>query len=73
MTLKRESAGDQLCLRISIHMPPRSLMFMWYMLQSMLAYVLGDNTQTFCLPSAEGDPRSREAARNAVSTRPCRA
>ena len=32
MTLKRERAGDQLCLRISIQMLPRSLMFMWYML-----------------------------------------
>ena len=33
MTLKRDNAGDQLCLRMSMHMLPRSLMFMWYILR----------------------------------------
>jgi len=28
-TLKRERAGDQLCLRMSMQTFPRSLMFMW--------------------------------------------
>ena len=28
-TLKRERAGDQLCLRMSMQMLPRSLIFMW--------------------------------------------
>ena len=32
ITLKTESAGDQLCLRISIQTFPRSDMFMWYIL-----------------------------------------
>lgn len=35
-TLKSERAGDQLCFKISIHMPPRSLMFMWYMLHARI-------------------------------------
>jgi hypothetical protein len=30
MTLKRESAGDQFCFRISMHMLPLSEIFMWY-------------------------------------------
>ena len=29
ITLKRERAGDQLCLRMSMQMLPRSLIFMW--------------------------------------------
>jgi hypothetical protein len=34
ITLKIERAGDQLFLRMSIQTPPRSEMFMWYMLRS---------------------------------------
>jgi len=30
MTLKRDSAGDQFCFKISMHMFPLSDIFMWY-------------------------------------------
>lgn len=30
MTLKRDSAGDQFCLRISMHTLPLSDIFIWY-------------------------------------------
>lgn len=36
MTLKSDKAGDQFCLRMSIHMPPLSDIFMWYILLGML-------------------------------------
>lgn len=32
MTLKRDNAGDQFCLRMSIHMFPLSEIFIWYIL-----------------------------------------
>lgn len=39
MTLKSDRAGDQFCLRISIHMPPLSEIFMWYILSPKLASI----------------------------------
>lgn len=30
ITLNKDNAGDQLCLRMSIQIPPRSEMFIWY-------------------------------------------
>lgn len=32
ITLKRDNAGDQFCFRMSMHIPPFSEMFMWYIL-----------------------------------------
>lgn len=40
MTLKSDSAGDQFCLRMSIHMFPLSEIFMWYILTQALASIL---------------------------------
>lgn len=37
MTLKRDNAGDQFCLRMSIHMFPLSEIFIWYILSHGLA------------------------------------
>jgi hypothetical protein len=33
MTLNIDRAGDQFCLRISMHTDPRSEMFIWYILE----------------------------------------
>lgn len=38
MTLKRESAGDQFCLRMSMQIPPLSEMFMWYILVAKVTF-----------------------------------
>jgi hypothetical protein len=34
ITLKIDNAGDQFCLRMSIHTEPRSEIFMWYILST---------------------------------------
>ena len=53
ITLKRDSAGDQLCFRMSMQIPPRSEMFMWYILPwRVSANVLrGNETDLPCLES----------------------
>lgn len=61
MTLKSDRAGDQLCLRISMHILPLSLIFIWYML-----YKKSEQCGFICTkgvkhaPSLESHSRRRE-------------